>query len=389
MIDADTGFRESGEKEQAQVREAAGRAAQAAAAERVQAAAVEQYSDLSAAKVLTRRNLAGKPRLQRFDSGDFFMGTDSEDGSGDEREPAVQIRAGRRGKSLLAWAQPQEAEEEAAPRTVVETLSGAVPDDAPEGVEWVVLYHIAPPAKAFKGRAEFLKLLFEDANVPYHFTNKNLYGPEGWMDMFRDPQKKGHGEEVKLDTAPFPCMYPPALWHKPAGGDGEEGVFINQVSACMAYIGGQLGYGPGSASERAKADCITANAIDYIAAGRSSFHPVEDGASYWGQQEEGDRVSKLWAQSKMRVWLQHFEKVVKRAGGKSLAGGSLTYADFAVFHVLDATEAQFNNEKYEFAWDKEDIPACKAWKASFEQRPNLKAYFASDRRLPWASDSMM
>merc|ERR1711879_469014 len=130
--------------------------------------------------------------------------------------------------------------------------------------------------------------------------------------------------------------------------------------------------------------------MDYIAAGRSSFHPIENGASYWDQKEEADRVSKLWSESKMRVWLQHFEKVIKRAEGKPLAGGlQVTYADFAVFHVLDATEAQFNKEKYEFAWDREDIPACKAFKVAFEQRPNLQAYFASNRRYPWGGDSMM
>jgi len=74
---------------------------------------------------------------------------------------------------------------------VVATIGGETPQDAPEGTEWVVLYHIAPIAQAFKGRGEFLKLLFEDAQVPYHFTNKDMYGAEGWMDMFRDPQKKG------------------------------------------------------------------------------------------------------------------------------------------------------------------------------------------------------
>jgi len=183
-------------------------------------------------------------------------------------------------------------------------------------------------------------------------------------------------------------MYPPAVWHRPPAG-GEE-VFINQGSACMAYIGATLGYSVSSAAERARADCITANAMDYIAAGRSSFHPVANGASYWDQKEEGDRVSKLWSQSTMRVWLQHFEKVVKRADGKPLAGGPrITYADFAVFHVLDATEAQFNNEAFGFAWTTEDIPACKAFKAIFEQRANLQAYFSSERRLPWAGDSMM
>mmetsp|Transcript_32072 Transcript_32072/g.73271 ORF Transcript_32072/g.73271 Transcript_32072/m.73271 type:complete len:259 (-) Transcript_32072:44-820(-) len=253
--------------------------------------------------------------------------------------------------------------------------------------EWTVLYHMAVTGPAFKGRGEFLKLLFEDAKVPYVFTNEKLYGPEGFMDMFRDPEKKGDGSEVKPDTAPFPLMFPPAVWHRP---QGQEAVCINQVNACMAYIGNKLGYGPATDAERARADAITSNCMDYIAEGRRSFHPVEDGGSYSVQKEEGDKVSLAWTKKRMRVWLQHFEKVIKRAEGKPLAGGSnLTYADFAVFHILDATEAQFNKEYYAFPWDKEDNPASKAFKAAMEARPNLKAYFASERRLPWAGDSMM
>jgi len=248
-----------------------------------------------------------------------------------------------------------------------------------------VLYHYSPPG--FKGRGEFLKLLFEDAGVPYKFTNDNLYGPQGWMDAFRDPKKQGDGSEVKPDLAPWPVMFPPAVWHRPPSG---EEVMINQVNACMAYIGNQIGYGPASDAERARADAITANAMDFIAEGRRSFHPVQDGASYTTQKEEGDKASKAWTEKRMQVWLQHFEKTVKRNAGKPVAGGpKLTYADFALFHVLDACQSQFNIEFYEFCWDKADIPALKAFKAAMEERPNLKAYFASDRRMPWAGDSMM
>eukprot|EP00929_Paragymnodinium_shiwhaense_P114042 TRINITY_DN82356_c0_g1_i1.p1 TRINITY_DN82356_c0_g1~~TRINITY_DN82356_c0_g1_i1.p1 ORF type:complete len:289 (+),score=54.34 TRINITY_DN82356_c0_g1_i1:142-1008(+) len=256
----------------------------------------------------------------------------------------------------------------------------------PAETEWTVLYHIFPNAP-FKGRGEFLKLMFEDAGVPYTFSNSHLYGPEGWTDMFRDPQKKGDGSEVKADTAPFPVMYPPVLWHRPTCG---EAVMINQVSSCMAFIGAKLGYSPCSDAERARADCITMNAMDFITSGRRSFHPVDEGGSYSSQKEEGDRESLKWSQSKLHVWLQHFEKVVSRAKGKPVAGGpTLTYADFALFHVLDATEAQFNNERYAYVWDQADVPVLKAFKRAIEARPKLQAYFASERRLPWAGDSMM
>jgi len=79
------------------------------------------------------------------------------------------------------------------------------------------------------------------------------------------------------------------------------------------------------------------NAMDLITAGRASFHPTDNSAGYSTQKEEGDRVSKLWSETKLPVWLQHFDKVAKRANEQPLAGGpNVTAADFAVFHVIDA-----------------------------------------------------
>ena len=59
----------------------------------------------------------------------------------------------------------------------MDTASGEV-------TTWTVLYHKGPPGSEFKGRGEFLKLLFEDAGVPYHFSNAHLYGPDSWVDMY-------------------------------------------------------------------------------------------------------------------------------------------------------------------------------------------------------------
>ena len=236
-----------------------------------------------------------------------------------------------------------------------------------------------------EGRAEFLKLMLEDAGVTtWKHSNAGMYGPKGSMDMFR-----GGAENILAsDDAPFPCVFPPAIHHKPA--DGSPEVHVNQVAACMSYLGNVLGYKPADAAEQARADSICQNAQDMIGQGRLSFHPVKGTMSYNDQKEEGDKASALWTVEKLPIWLAHFEKVAKRAAGKPLAGGAnLTHADFALFHVLDATENQFNNEKYGFVWDKTEVPALKAFVAAFRDRPNLKAYWASDRCVQYAGDSMM
>jgi hypothetical protein len=43
--------------------------------------------------------------------------------------------------------------------------------------EWTILYH----SGFFKGRAEFLRLMLEDAQVPYVVSNEKLYGASGLM----------------------------------------------------------------------------------------------------------------------------------------------------------------------------------------------------------------
>lgn len=165
------------------------------------------------------------------------------------------------------------------------------------------------------------------------------------------------------------------------------------MGACVIYIGEQLGYAPQSAKERVLADMITLNALDYIVKGRLSFHPVKNTMSYNDKKEEGDKVSKEFTKARMPIWLCHFEKMVKVHGSKSpVAGGkNVTHADFCLFHVLDATIAQFNNAKYDHCWDKHDlkIDALKEYHAWMKSRPNLKAYFESDRPAPYAGDSMM
>jgi glutathione S-transferase len=123
--------------------------------------------------------------------------------------------------------------------------------------------------------------------------------------------------------------------------------------------------------------------IDYLADGRASFHPVKNTLSYHEQTEEGDRVSKEFAAGRMLKYLAYFHKLVHRAGPHApVAGGpEVTFADFALFHVLDATVAQFNTEHYDMAWDRLAAPALTEYYTWMGARPNLVAYFASERRF--------
>uniref|UniRef100_A0A7S4UY27 GST C-terminal domain-containing protein n=1 Tax=Alexandrium monilatum TaxID=311494 RepID=A0A7S4UY27_9DINO len=256
---------------------------------------------------------------------------------------------------------------------------------------WRIIYHDVN----FKGRAEFVRLILEDAGVTYVESSDNLYGPSGVCDAFRamgsneDGLAAGAEQHVAADTALWPVMFPPILHHKPSG-DGEE-VYVNQTPAILRYCAAQLGYLPQTPAQVARADQITLNVNDLMAECNRAFHPVDPKASYESQKEEADKVSRVFAGGRLLVWLGHFEKIVKRLRpeGDGPLLGEMTYADFALFHVLDAAEAQFSSAQYGEAWLKADIPTLKRWKAWVAERPKLKAYAQSARRRGWQGTSMM
>lgn len=255
---------------------------------------------------------------------------------------------------------------------------------------WTLIYHEVP----FKGRAEFIRLILEDAGVAYAESSANLYGPDGICDAFR---ATGSGSEglvggahlnVAADIAVWPVMFPPILHHRP---DGEEEVFINQVPAIMRYIADRLGYLPETPPQRAKADQIMLNANDLMAEVNLAFHPIDAKASYESQKEEADRSAKAYASGRFIVWLGHFEKVVKRLcpAGDAPLFGKVTYIDIFLYHVLDAAEAQFSGGEFGSAWVEADVPTLKKWKLYIATRPNLVKYFESGRRKGWHGTSMI
>jgi glutathione S-transferase len=251
-------------------------------------------------------------------------------------------------------------------------------DGGNEAFEWTLYYHVQHDGSKCKGRAEFLRLLFEDSSTPYKDCADDMYGPTGMMDCFR-------GSVAAIDISalddrfPFPVLFPPAIWHRPKDG---EPVLINQVGACMIYLGDKLGYAPLSEAEKARANSIMLNALDYISEGRQSFHPVKNHMSYKDQKEQGDKVSLEFSSGRMLTFLHHFNKIVlkNKSSTNPIAGGEkVTYADFCLFHVLDATKAQFNSDFYGNAWDNANVTALKEYYEWIKSRPSLQAYFRTDR----------
>jgi len=77
--------------------------------------------------------------------------------------------------------------------------------------------------------------------------------------------------------------------------------------------------------------------------------------------------------------------IILRVCLRFIVGRNFCYADLTLFHVLQATEAQFPE-----AWKAADyVPALKAYKDRISGRSRIAAFLRSERSLPFEGNSMM
>ncbi|EFJ44478.1 hypothetical protein VOLCADRAFT_95137 [Volvox carteri f. nagariensis] len=212
-----------------------------------------------------------------------------------------------------------------------------------------------------KGRGEYVRLVFEEAGVPYVDVAvkgaPESQNPEGMQSVIDFTWKGGN--------TGFPVRAPPAI---------RRGDFVlSNTPVVMAYLGRQFGLMPDGLEDAAHVEQVLAVVTDAVAEGRLAFHPKDFYASHKTQVEESKPYIKQYGESRLPKYLQYWEALLegnpdpqasrKLAGSSSfpgfLIGGSVTVADLAVYHKRIAS------------------------------RPRIQAYLQSDRCPPWDNDSMM
>ena len=233
--------------------------------------------------------------------------------------------------------------------------------------DWVLHYW----GNTFKGRGEFVRLLFEAAGVSYTENN------DGGKILALTDMGGSLG-----DGLPYPAKSPPVV-------TGPDGFVCSQTPAILWTLGKKFGMSPVEEKNQTLAMQINMTAADFIAEGRLAFHAKEPTGSYSLQKEETKPRIEWFKTSRLPGWLEHFEHCLANSTDKGATyffESKLTYADIAVFHTLNATEAQFPEE---WAKLKASVPLLAAFHSRVKEVPGIKAYLASDRLKPWAGDSMM
>jgi glutathione S-transferase len=216
-----------------------------------------------------------------------------------------------------------------------------------------------------QGRGEFVRLSLEEAAATY-------------QDVAREPGK-GRGvaalmrflNDRHIERPPFA---PPFL---KAGR-----LVIGQTANILQFLGPRHGLVPASVAARLWTHELQLTIADFLVEIHDTHHPVAANLYYEDQKKEARRRTADFLKNRAPKFLNYFEDVLSRNArtGEYLAGAKPTYVDLSMFQIV----AGLN-----YAFPRSMARATRKYRRLFalhrrvQERPNIAAYLASPRRIPF------
>ena len=216
-----------------------------------------------------------------------------------------------------------------------------------------------------QGRGEFVRLALEDAGADYLEVARR---PRGMAAMSRFMESRA----VKR-----PPFAPPFL---KAGK-----LVIAQTANVLFFLGSRLGLAPKPDTGRLWAHQLQLTIADWVGEDHDSHHPIAGSLYYEDQKREAKRRAKNFTAERLPKFLDYFEQVLARNGGRVLVGNAVSYVDLSLFQMIEGLRYAFprtmtkQERKHRRVVTLHDRVAA---------RPRLVAYLASERRLPFNQEGI-
>ncbi len=210
-----------------------------------------------------------------------------------------------------------------------------------------------------QGRGEYLRLALEEAGADYVDVARGPRGTSAMMQMM----------EVRTGTPPFA---PPFL---KAGK-----LVIGQTANVLFYLGARHGLAPKSEAGRLWVHQLQLTIADFVLEIHDTHHPLGPSLYYEDVRREAmKRTAEFWKE-RVPKYLGYFEQLLDDKSGSYVTGRKLTYVDLSLFQIIEGLRYAFPRRMRTF---EREIAGLVDLHARVSARPNLKAYLASDRRIPF------
>ena len=208
-----------------------------------------------------------------------------------------------------------------------------------------------------QGRGEFVRLALEDAGASYEDVARKPGGMDRMMTMMEGEQKR-------------PPFAPPFL---KAGK-----LVIAQVAEILFYLGPRLKLAPRAEAGRLWLHQLQLTVTDFVKEIHDTHHPLGSGLYYEDQKPEAKRFSENFLEARAPKYLGYFERLLKKSGGPFTLGRKASYVDLSLFQLIEGLRYAFPKAMKRL---ERDVPRVVAVHDKVAERPGIKAYLASPRRI--------
>ena len=214
---------------------------------------------------------------------------------------------------------------------------------------------------SIQGRGEFIRLALEEAGADYVDVARRKGGVDAMTKIMQ-----GHG-------VARPPYAPPFL---KAGK-----LIIAQTAEILFYLGPRLKLAPRDEAGRLWAHQLQLTITDLVVRIHDTHHPVSGWLYFEEQRPAARRRTKDFWRYQAPKMLGYFERVLKQNGGQCSVGRRLTYVDLSLFQIVEGLRYAFPKRMKRF---EKKIPNLVALHDRVDERPRIKAYLTSKRRIPFS-----
>lgn len=211
-----------------------------------------------------------------------------------------------------------------------------------------------------QGRGEFVRLALEDAGAAYDDVARKRGGMARMLTMMEGARERR------------PPFAPPFL--------NAGNLTVAHVAEILFYLGPRLKLSPRDEAGRLWLNQLQLTVTDFVKEIHDTHHPVGSGLYYEDQKPEAKRYAQGFLAERAPKYLGYFERVLKKSGGPWLIGRKFTYIDLSMFQLIEGLRYAFPKAMKRI---ERDVPGLVGVHDRVAKRPGVKAYLASERRIPF------